>query len=153
MTEFVGPFELILNTYRIVQFDNYLDRHDYSKCFERVKKLTLLSSNSFRYLNVSNRCNIPYNHWHEMVKEKFSCDNCCGEHYYPYYLHPRDDNKIKKAKEYCAACRGGGGRGGGCSSVRDGRHQGYCKKWSNDRKYGDINDDVNGVQKRVNAWM
>ena len=50
--EFVGPFELMLNTERVIQLDNDEDRHDERKCLERVKKLTMLVSNSLHSLNV-----------------------------------------------------------------------------------------------------
>ena len=51
--EFVGSFKLMLNTERVIQLENYGDRHDDSKFLERVKKLTLLVINSFHYLNLS----------------------------------------------------------------------------------------------------
>ena len=46
MSDFVGSFELILNTERVVQLENDGDRHDDRKFLERLKKLTLLASNS-----------------------------------------------------------------------------------------------------------
>ena len=53
VTEFFGTFELMLNTERVVQLENYGDRHGDRKCLEMVKKITLLESKSFHYLNVS----------------------------------------------------------------------------------------------------
>ena len=53
--EFVGPFELMLNTERVIQLENDGDRHDNRKCPERVNKVTLLASNSLHSLNVSNQ--------------------------------------------------------------------------------------------------
>ena len=50
MPEFFDPFELILKTERIIQFENDGYRHDDRKCLKRVKKLTMLASNSFHYL-------------------------------------------------------------------------------------------------------
>ena len=129
--------------------DNDGDSHDNIKCLERVKKLTLLASNSFHYLNVSNQWNIPSNYNNGMAKEKGPCDNCGGKKYAPDFPHPRDEANIKNDKEERADCRGGGGYGSGS----DGRRQGGRNKWINDNKDRDINDYGNDVQKRVNAWM
>ena len=131
--------------------DNDGDSHDNIKCLERVKKLTLLASNSFHYLNVSNQWNIPSNYNNGMAKEKGPCDNCGGKKYAPDFTHPRDKANIKKVTEKRAACRGGGGSGCG----RGGRCQRDHKKWikRNDNKDGGKNDYVNGVQKRGNDWM
>ena len=76
--EFVVPFKFILNTEKVIQLENDGDRQDNRKCLERVKKLTLLASNYFQSLNVSNQWNIPYNHWHSMANGKGPCDNCGG---------------------------------------------------------------------------
>ena len=118
-----------------------------------MKKLTLLVSNSLHYLNVSNHWNIPSNHQHAMDKGKGLCYNCGGEHYSTDFPYPRDEAKIKKSEKERVAHRSGGehndGRNGGCGGVS----QGDRKKWSNDNKYGDINDYVNSVQNRGNAWM
>ena len=48
--------------------ENDGDRHDDRKFLERLKKLTLLASNSVHSLNISNHWNIPYNHRHVMSK-------------------------------------------------------------------------------------
>ena len=120
--EFVGLFEFILNNERVIQLENYGDRHDDRKRLEMAKKLTLLASNSFHSLRCSNNWKISSNHWHGIDKGKVPCNNCGGEHYSPYCPHPREEVKIKKAKEEQAARRGGGGRnigsgggsGGGC---------------------------------------
>ena len=130
--EFVGPFELRLNNERVINLDNDGDMHVKRKCLEWVKKLTLLESNSFHYLNVFNKWNIPSNHWNGMSKRKVPCNNCDGEHYSPYYPHPRDKANIKKAKEERAARRDGGGYGGGYIIGRGGRQYSDLKKWSND---------------------
>ena len=149
--EFFNPLELMLNTERFVYLENNGDRRDIRKCLERVKNLTLLASNSFHSLNVSNQLNIPSNNQYDIDKRKGQCDNCSGEHYAPYFPHSRDKAMIKKATEKRTACRGGSGsgcgRGGGCQCDR--------KKWikRNDNRDGDINDYVNGVQKRGNDWM
>ena len=74
--KFVGPFELILNNEMVIQLYNDVDRYDYKKFFEKVKKLALLSSNSFPSLKFSNHWNIRSNHWHDMAKVKGPCDNC-----------------------------------------------------------------------------
>ena len=79
--------------------DNDGDSHDNIKCLERVKKLTLLASNSFHYLNVSNQWNIPSNYNNGMAKEKGPCDNCGGKKYAPDFTHPRDKANIKKVTE------------------------------------------------------
>ena len=113
MPDFVGPFELMLNTERLIQLENYGDKHDDRKCLERVKKLTLLASNYFHSLNVSNHWNVPSNHWNFMSKVKTPGDNCSGEHYSPDCLHPCYKAKNKKAKEERAYCRGGVGCNGG----------------------------------------
>ena len=84
-----------------------------------------------------------------MENGKGPCDNCGGEHYSPDFPHPRDQTKVKKAKEERTAYRGGGGRGGGCGGGRHGNH----KKWRNYKKDGDGNYYKNGVQKRFNAQM
>ena len=78
MAEFFGPFELMLNYERVVKLENEVDMNDDRKFLERVKKITLLASNSFHSLNVSNHWNIPYNHRHGMAKVKVPCDNCDG---------------------------------------------------------------------------
>ena len=91
-----------------------------------------------------------------MSKGKGPCDNCGGEHYAPDCELPRDEAKIKKAKEERAARRGGGGRGGNRGNPRGGRGDssrqgdGGRKKWDRDAR---PNDHGNGVQKRGNAWM
>ena len=149
MTEFVGPFELILNTERVIQLENDGDRHDSRKFLERVKNLTILVSNYFYYLNVSNQWNILYNHWNGMANGKVPCDNCDGKQYYPDFPHSCDKANTNKAKEERAYRRGGNGRCDG----RGSRLKGGKNKWSNDNKDGDRNDDVNGVQKRGNDWM
>ena len=95
---FVGPFELMLDTYRVIQLDNYGDRHDDKKCLERVKNLTLLASNSFPSLTFSNHWNIPCNHQHVISKGKVPCGNCGVEHYSLDFPHPHDEAKIKKSK-------------------------------------------------------
>ena len=68
--KFVGPFVFMLNTESFIQLDNYGDRHDNSKFLKRVKKLTLLASNSFNYLKVYNQWNIQSSHWHGMANGK-----------------------------------------------------------------------------------
>ena len=78
--EFVGQFKLMLNTKSVIKLENDGDRHYNRKFLEKVKKITLLASNSFHSLNISNQWNIPYNHRHVMAKRKFPCDNCDGEH-------------------------------------------------------------------------
>ena len=153
VTDFFGAFEFMLNTEKFIQLDNDGDRHDESKCLERVNNLTLLASKFFHYLHISNHWNIPSNHRHGIAKVKGPCDNCNGEHYSPDFPHPRDEAKIKNAKEECAVFRGGGGQNGGVGSGCGGGRQGDHKKWINDNKDGDKNDFVNGVQKRGNAWM
>ena len=124
VTEFFGPFELMLNTERAIQLENDGDMHDDRKCLERLKNLTLLASKSFQYLNISNNWKIPSNHRHRMEKGKGPCDNCGGENYSPYFPYLHEKAKIKKAKEERAACRGGGGRNDICGGVCCGRHQG-----------------------------
>ena len=88
-----------------------------------------------------------------MAKGKVPCDNCDGEHYSPDFPHPRDKAKIKNAKEERAARTDSGGCNGGCGGGSGGGRQGDRKKWSNDKKVGDINDSGNGVQNIVNDWM
>ena len=114
-----------------------------------TKQLTMLESNPFHFLNVSNNWNITSNNRNGMAKGKVPCDNCGGEHQSPDCPHPHDQNKIKKAKEERTACRVGGGRGDVCGGGRQGDH----KKWSNYKKDGDRNDYENVVKNRVNAWM
>ena len=99
VTEFVGPFELMLNNDRVIQLETDGDRHDNRKFLERVKKLTILVSNSFQSLNFSNQWKIPYNHQHGMAKENSSRDNCGGEQYTPDFPHPCDKSKTKNTKE------------------------------------------------------
>ena len=41
----------MINTERFVQLENGGDRHNNSKCFERVKNINLLASNSLHYWN------------------------------------------------------------------------------------------------------
>ena len=139
--EFAGSFELMFNTYRFIQLENDGGRHDNRKFLERVKNLTLLASNSFHSLNISNQLKIPSNHQHGMAKGKGPCDNCCEEHCALYCPHPRNEAKIKKYKEERASCRGGGGRSG----ERSGGRQGGIKKWTKDNKDGDRNNYGNGV--------
>ena len=151
--EFVVPFELMINTERVIQLENEGYRHDDRICLENVKKLTLLASNSLHSLNDSNHWNIIYNHWHGMAKGKGPCDNCGGEQYSPDFPHPRDEDIIKKAKEERADRRGGGGRNGGRGGGQDVGRQCDRNKWINYKRGGDRNDYGNGVQKRGNAWM
>ena len=68
--EFFSPLELMLNTERFVHLENDGDRRDIIKFLERVKNLTLLASNSFHSLNVSNQLNIPSNHQYNIDKGK-----------------------------------------------------------------------------------
>ena len=146
MFEFVSPFELMLNTERVIQLENDRDRHDETKCIERVKKPTILANKSFHSLNVSNHWNIPYNHQNGMAKVKGPCDNCGGEHYSPDCPYSWDKAKIKKAKEKSADHRGGGGRNGGGGGGHGGGIQGDRNKWRNDNRDEDRNYYVNGVQ-------
>ena len=88
--EFLGTFELILNTERVIQLENNGDMHDDRKCLEMMKELIMLESNSFHFLNVSNNWNITSNHRNGMSNGKSPCDNCGGEHYSPDLPHPRD---------------------------------------------------------------
>ena len=90
VTEFVGTFKFILNIERVLKLKKDDDRHDNKKFLEMMKKLTLLASNSFHYLNVSNQWNIPSNHRDNMAKGKSPWGNCGGKYYAPYLLHPRD---------------------------------------------------------------
>ena len=116
-----------------------------------LKKLTLLASNSFHYLNVFNQCNIPYDHRHGMSKGKVTCDNFDGEHHAPDFLQLHDKDNIKKSKDNRAAHMGGSGRGGGCGGGRQSDHKKWIKnKYNKDR---DRNEYGNGVQKRVNMCM
>ena len=118
-----------------------------------MNKITLVVSNYFHYLNVSNNWNTTSKHRHDMAKEKGPCNYCGGEHYSTDCPHPRDEAKIKNYKEECVACRDGGGRNGGCYCGRGGIRQGDHKKWINNKRDGDRNDDGNGFQKRGNSWM
>ena len=120
VTDFVGPFDLMLNTEKVIQLDNYGDRHENRKFLERVKEITLLASNSFHSLNISNQWKIPSNLQHGMTNGKCPCDNCSGKHYAPDFSHPRDKVKIKKAKEERTYFRGGDGRDGGSGGGRQG---------------------------------
>ena len=157
--EFVGPFELLLNSERVTQLENSGDRHDNARCLDRVKKLTLLASNSFHSLNVSNKWNIPSSrrHRHGMAQGHVSCDNCGGDHYAPDCPHPRDEAKIKKAKEDRAARKANAGRGQGRGGG-PGRGRGGGRGQQGRQKWGSNNSDNNsgngnGVQHRGNAWM
>ena len=133
VTDFVGPFDLMLNTEKVIQLDNYGDRHENRKFLERVKEITLLASNSFHSLNISNQWKIPSNLQHDMTNGKCPCENCSGKHYAPDFSHPRDKVKIKKAKEERADSRGDSGRSD--------RRQSDRKNWrkSNYNKDGDRN--------------
>ena len=135
----------MLSNERVIQLENDGDRNDVSKFLERVKKLTIFKSNSFHSLNVSNHWNIPSNNQNRIAKGKGPCNNCGGEHYSTYCPHPRDEAKLKKAKEELTACRGSSGRNGGSGSGR----QGDRKKCSNNERDGDRNDDGNGVKNTV----
>ena len=81
LNEFVGPLYLMLNIERVIQLDNDGDMHYNRKCLERLKKITILASNSFHSLKFSNQWNITSNHWHGMEEGKVPCDNCGEEHY------------------------------------------------------------------------
>ena len=113
----------MINTDRVIQLENYGDSHDDRKFLERVKKISMLASNSFHSLIFFNHWNIPSYHWHGISKGKFPCNNCGGEHYSPDYSHPRDEAKIKKSNEDLAARRGGGKCGGGCGGRRQDGHK------------------------------
>ena len=115
VTKCFGPIKFILNTERVIQLENDGDMHDNRKCIKRVNKLNILASNSFHSLNVSNQWDIPSNIWNGMSKGRGACDHCGDERYAPDLPHPCDKAKTKKAREECAACRGGGGRGSGSS--------------------------------------
>ena len=88
-----------------------------------------------------------------MAKVKRPCDNSGRKHHAPYFLHPHEKSKIKKAKEKRAYFMGGDGYGGGSGGGISGRCQVGRKNWSNDNKYGDRNYYGNDAQKRVNYWM
>ena len=90
MTEFVGPLEMIINIERVIKLKNDGDRQNNKKFLERMKKLTLLESKSFHYLNVSNQWNIPSNHGENMTKGKSPWGNCGGKNHAPYLPHPCD---------------------------------------------------------------
>ena len=131
----------MINTDRVIQLENYGDSHDDRKFLERVKKISMLASNSFHSLIFFNHWNIPSYHWHGISKGKFPCNNCGGEHHSPYCLNPREEVKIKKAKEERTYRRGGGGRNdghsGGRGGGRGGRCQGDHKKWKKDKRDGE----------------
>ena len=99
----------MINTDRVIQLENYGDSHDDRKFLERVKKISMLASNSFHSLIFFNHWNIPSYHGHVMAKGKVSFDNCGREHYSPDCPYPHDESKIKKAEEERAARRGGDG--------------------------------------------
>ena len=122
--DYVGPFELVLNTDRVIQLDNDGDGHDDKKYLGRVNKLTLLVSNSLKYSKFSNHWNTPSNHRKGVTKGKVPCDDCDGEHYSPDFLHTRDKAKMNKGKEERAACRDSGGRNSGSGGGRSCRLQG-----------------------------
>ena len=153
--EFTGPFGLLLNGERVQALEETSEKYSNSACLERVKKITTLAANSFHSLNVSNQWNIPSNRRHS-VAVKGTCDNCGGDHYAPSCPHPRDEAKIKKAKDARAASRGGGGRGGGRGG-RGGGRSSDRSKWSrnnsNNSNESEHKEYGNGVQKRGNAWM
>ena len=157
MPELVGTFEFMINTERLIQLENDVDRHNDRKCLEKMKKITLLVSNSFHSLNVSKYWSIPSNHRHRIVTEfpkwKIPCDNCGGEYYSPDFPHPCDKEKIKKYKEERASPRVGGGHGGGSGCRRGVVRQGGRKKLRNDKKDGDRNDYGNCFQNRGNDCM
>ena len=145
----------MLNIERVIQLDNDGDSNNVIKFLERVKNITILASNYFNPLNVSNEWNIPSNNQHGMAKEKLPCNNCGGGHFSLDFLHPCDKDKIKKAIEEHTDCKRGGGCGIGCGGGSGDRRQIYHKKWSNrnDNKDVDRNDYGNGVQNRGNDWM
>ena len=87
--------------------ENDVDGNDDRKFLEKVKKPTMLASNSFHSLNVSNNWNIPSNHRNRPANGKGPCDNCGGEQYSPDFPHPCDGYKIKKAKEERTVCSDG----------------------------------------------
>ena len=73
------------------------------------------------------------------------------ENHAPYCPHPCEKANINEAKEEHTYLRGGGGCGGGCGGVCPSDFKNWIK--SNDNKYGDRNDNGNGVQNRGNDLM
>ena len=59
--EFVGPFELMLNTERVRHMESDGTTVNYKSTLERVKNITLMKNNSLNSLNVSSTCNININ--------------------------------------------------------------------------------------------
>jgi len=144
--EFVGPFELLLNSERVIQLTKTGGLHNNAQCLARVKKFTLMASNSFHSLNVSNSWNIPSSRRHVVAqgRKPATCDNCDGDHYAPDCTVPRDEAKIKKAKDDWAARkeksqqgRGGGGYGG----ERGGQQH---KKWGDNNNSN--NNNMGAIQ-------
>ena len=60
--DFVGPFELILNTERVRHMKSIGTTVIAKSILDREKSITLMAKNYFQSLNVSNTCNILSSH-------------------------------------------------------------------------------------------
>ena len=60
--EFVGIFELILNTDHVMQMESDVATFKDKRTLERVEKITLIEKNSFHSLDDSNTWNTPSSH-------------------------------------------------------------------------------------------
>ena len=58
MPEFVGPFELMINTEHVRLMESDGETVNYKRTLERLKNISIMANNSFQFLNVSNYWNI-----------------------------------------------------------------------------------------------
>ena len=134
VSEFTGPFELMLNKERVTQMAMSVSLFNtLSDNLKSVLNILHLANNSYQYLNTSNAWNVPQvkcgHHASHHPHHTPIFFNCGKPHLLPDFKRPRDEAKIaRNRKTYMdkrpdsPPCNGGykkwtkGGRGDGPDS-------------------------------------
>ena len=113
MPEFVGTFELIINTEHVRHMESDGATVNYKGTLERVKNITLMANNSFQYLYVSNYWNITSS-YKNLLRPCYNYD--AEGHIRSKFPLPCNEGKIKRAKEAREASHGSGS--GQCKGIQ-----------------------------------
>jgi hypothetical protein len=165
VTEFREIHKLLATTEKVNQMRVHTKKRDSSATLAAVNKLCSEACEVFHSLNLTNKWNIPQGHRTDAFIP-VSCYNCGSpDHTADVCPKPRDEAKIKKAKEARdkAVKESRGGRGGsrGGGRGRGGRGGGRGDDRTNSRDKWGANGDskrtdtisANGIEKRNGEWM
>ena len=165
VTEFREIHKLLATTEKVKQMRVHTKKRDSSATLAAVNKLCSEACEVFHSLNLTNKWNIPQGHRTDAVIP-VSCYNCGSpDHTANVCPNPRDEAKIKKAKEARdkAVKESGSGRGGGRGGGRGrgGQRGGRGGDRTNSRDKWGANGDskrtdkvsADGIEKRNGEWM